>query len=267
MKLRLHLQALICSLVFVFGPLSGQTVEIITSTDEVWIPGVWTRVETTISGGKGMGPCRLTYRYPVGFTFRVMETGGGDMFSDNNTLYVAWSQRPSVEVITVVYEVMPERSLSGTVELTGEFLGVTGKGTRTMVRIPASRIVIGTHVEGSPVVASHVDLQPLASKETDVVSAGSGNELNVVFRIQVLTSSSRLSDQDLMRRIGMTFSEKITIISAGALFRYQVGDCITFDCAATLLGRFKAGGVSGAFIVAYRGENQITIDQARTLVK
>jgi hypothetical protein len=253
--------------------LFGQTVEVKVSTSANWIAAGWSLVELEISGASGAGPCRFVQDYPVGFMVRAVDTGSGDLFFDNNRLSIVWSQLPAGDRTSVTFEVMPERALSGMIELSGVLYAVTGAGKRTIVSVPPKSINIS---EGVAVAneRQQVTGKAVAKPETTSRKDGTGDKSaeqalslagGVQFRVQVLSSSSRIGDTELKRRLGISFQERVTVIEAIGIYKYQIGECNDFGCAAALLDRFKKSGVSGAFIVAFRGGEQITVEEARSL--
>lgn len=242
---------IVSTVVLYQNPLAAQTPDFKIITSDTWGPGLWSRVDIEISGGGSAGPCRLVQGFPVGFSVRPVSSAGYDMFFTNNTVYVVWTSLPGVKSFTVSYEVMPERSLSGAIILGGEFYFVTGANTRLSVSVPPKEIRIDISGTGK------------AEPATEVLPSEGG----VVFRIQVLTSGSRMTDRELKNRLGLDFQEEVTLVPAGKVIKYQVGSYSSVESAGALLKKFKSGGVTEAFIVAYRNGEQITLEQARSISK
>jgi hypothetical protein len=225
----------------------AQPLKISVSTAGVWEAGSWSLVEVMVSGGSGSGPCRLSQSFPVGFKIEPADVAGGDLFFTDNSLNIVWTKLPTGESFKFSYLVMPEPALSGPLELTGIIYAVMGAGKRFEIPVPTKNITI----KGGGLSAS-------GQQE---------NGVEVLFRVQVLSSSARIADQELKKRLGITFKEKVTIVPAGTIFKYQVGELPTYESAASLLERFKAGGVTGAFIVAWQGNSQVSVEKARLLAK
>jgi hypothetical protein len=251
----------------------GQTVGVKISTPENWVAGNWSVVELEISGGSGAGPCRFVQDFPVGFSVRPTDMGGGDLFFDKGSLNIVWSKLPAEGRSRVIFEVMPDNGLSGLIELGGLLYAVTGSGIRTIVSVPPKNIFI------SAGVASADERQQVTRAAKNIPAAATIREQadnkigepvtnqvgGVQYRVQVLSSSSRIDDVELKKRLGVTFQERVTVIAAVSIYKYQVGECPDFECASQLLTKFKKAGVSGAFIVAFLEEEQITIEKARSL--
>ena len=233
------------------NPVTGQAPEIKIITSDAWGPGLWSKVDIEIRGGGSAGPCRLVQVFPVGFSVRPLNSPGCDMFFTNNALNVVWARLPGVKSFTVSYEVMPDKSLSGTIILGGDFYFVTRGNNRLSVSVPPRTVTIDLSGTGK------------ADQTTQLGSQGG----EVVFRIQVLTSGSRMTDQELKKRLGVSFQEEVSIVPAGKVIKYQVGSFSSVESAGALLKMFKSGGVTEAFIVAYHNGEQITLEQARLISK
>lgn len=237
---------LVVSLLTVYlMPAGGQQVSVSLSSSASWSQGSWSIITIEITGGGGTGPCRFVQEYPAGFNVRPVDVAGGDFFLDNNTLNIVWAVFPVGRSIRVVYEVMPDLNLSGEIALGGIFYSVGRSNVRSSFELPVRKIVIG---QGAG---------------TSVVSGTTEND--IVFRVQVLSSASRISDQELMKRLGVSIREKVTVIQSGNIFRYQVGECLTFECAQRINETLGKSGVEGSFIVAFRGNDPMPVEQARAL--
>jgi hypothetical protein len=110
---------------------------------------------------------------------------------------------------------------------------------------------------------SEHDIGKQAAKEVSGIKGSN----RVVFRVQILTSSSLLKEEELKERLGITFNDKVTVVPSGGLYRYQAGECSTYECAVDILERFRRAGVSGVFVTAFRGDEQISVGQARDIIR
>jgi hypothetical protein len=180
---------------------------------------------------------------------------GGDLFFSDNNLNIVWNKVPSGSSFRISYLVMPELALNGPLQLGGKLYAVISAGKRIEVSVPVKNITI----KKADASGSTEQIKPVEA------SGGDGDVVH--FRIQVLSSSTRISDQELKQRIGMSFREKITIVPTGSVFKYQVGECTTYESAVSLLEMFKGSKASGAFIVAWQGNSQIDVEKAKLLVK
>jgi len=250
--------------------ISGQTPEIKVTTPEIWGPGLWSEVKVEISGGSGIGPCRFVQSFPEGFYVQPVNFKGCDMFFSNNTLNIVWTRLPAVKSFTVSYEVMPEKSISGTIELGGTLYFVRGSESRSSVTLPARNVLIDASGTGKPVPTATAEAVPQISDQTNqppVQTTPNSPESSVVFRVQVLTSSSKLTDQELKKRLGVSFKEAVTVVQKGTIYKYMVGSYASIESAGVLLNKLKGEGVTGAFIVAYLNGEQITMEQARSKIR
>lgn len=260
---------------YAYAGATAQTIGLKVSTSANWPAGRWSVVNLEISGASGAGPCRYVQDFPMGFSVKAADTGGGDLFFDNNRLSIVWSKLPAGTLTTVSFQVMPDRALSGMVEMGGLFYAVTGAGRRSVVEVPAKQILIDAGGvaagESQQVTVSAKSVPQRVTPERSSATARLEPENRqapaVQFRVQVLSSSSAISDTELKKRLGISFNEGVTVIPAASIYKYQVGECPSFDCAAQLLERFKKAGVTGAFIVAFHGAEQITVEKARSLTR
>ncbi len=252
------------------NPASGQAPEIKVVTAGIWGPGLWSEVKVEISGGQGIGPCRFVQSFPEGFYVQPLNFSGCDMFFSNNTLNIVWTRLPGVKSFTVSYEVMPEKSISGTIDLGGCFYYIRGSESRSMVILPPRNILIDSSGTGKPVATATAEAVPQISDQRNqppVQTSPKDKESSVIFRVQVLTSSSKLTDQELKKRLGVSFAESVTVIQKGTVYKYLVGSYTSAESAGVLLNKLKGEGVSGAFIVAYLNGDQITLEQAGSKIK
>ncbi len=234
-------------LYFFTGPnLRCQQVSVEVRADVPLIPGSWSRVDIEVTGAAGSGPARLQQDFPVGFSFRPVELAGGTFFQQGTTVNFLWSAVPPGRTMKIAYEVLPDRSTEGAaIDVAGWFYRVTDRITSVLSPM---KIKVG----------SETGDRARETVTTDTPAEG------LVFRVQLLSSSSRLSDQELEKRLGVSFREKVTVVKAGKIYKYQVGDCTTYECALALLEKFRSAGVEGAFMVAWLDGSQITIENARS---
>lgn len=237
-----------------------QQITVNLSAPGVWVTGKANQVDIKIGGAAGTGPCRLVQSFPSGFDIRPLEVAGGDLFFGNNTLNIVWSIFPPGASVTISYEAVPEKSTAGEIDVEGDFYFITRLNNRSIAKLPQMKVIVSGAAAGSDQAAVREAKMNPAGAERSAVTEVSGRP---VFRVQVLSSSARMSDDQLMKRLGVSFNEKVTINEAGSIFRYQVGACSDYSCALLLLEKFSKAGVQGAFIVAFLNDRQITIEQAR----
>lgn len=87
-------------------------------------------------------------------------------------------------------------------------------------------------------------------------------EEKVVFRVQIAAHTVQL-EPDYIKTF-YTGNEEVKEVNEGAWFKYQLGEFETFEEADDL--RIKCR-VPRSFIVAYQGENKLTIKQALAIIK
>ena len=247
-------------------PVRGQQVSVSSHTSGEWQQGSWSRMEVVISGAEGSGPCRVVQVFPAGFLFRAVELSGSDMFPGNNSLNIVWARMPAGKSVRVIYEVMPGAEVTGSIEIPGRFYWVNKTNSRVSVDIPSVDIAI-TPVPGATQAARLQKQSAEGAVKQSISDSTHQASSQVFFRVQILTSSSLLTDEELKKRLGITFNDRVTVVQAGNLYRYQAGECPTYECALAILGRFSKAGTVGAFITAFQGGEQITVEQARAVTR
>jgi len=255
---------LLFSVISVHG-ISGQTPGIKIAAAEIWAPGLWSEVKVEISGGSGLGPCRFVQSFPEGFYVQPLNSEGCDMFFIDNTLNIVWTGLPAVKSFTVSYDVMPEKSISGPISLEGTFYYVRGSGNRSSIQLPVISVLVNASGTGKSAPTS--DAVPQKSDQINrppVQTSPKSQESGFVFRVQVLTSSSKFTEHELKNRLGVSFRESVTIVQQGAIYKYQVGSYASTESAGVLLKKLKEEGITEAFIVAYLNGEQITLERARS---
>jgi len=202
-------------LVFCHLQVYSQTPSIKLITQDIWAPGHWWKVDIQISVGQEMGPCRLTQTFPVGFKVRGESLADGDLFFENNTLNVVWTKLSGVNSFTVSYSVMPEELNTGSIDIGGEFYFVNTRNQRRSVSIPEKSVIIDASGTVKPSERQATITETAVNQDND-------NKDNnaLIYRIQVLSSSSKLSEQELKKRLGISFQEKVTVVVAGAIYKY-----------------------------------------------
>ena len=88
---------------------------------------------------------------------------------------------------------------------------------------------------------------------------------NVKYRVQVAIASLQMTRAELEDRIGFPLRHGMTMLRAADFYKYQSGSFEKYQEASIYLEELKKGGVKDAFVVAYRGDEQISVDLARSL--
>jgi hypothetical protein len=114
--------------------------------------------------------------------------------------------------------------------------------------------------------------ETVTQSRTDMTKEGAGrdekkDDILIRYRVQVAIASLHLTREELEERIGCELSNGMTVLRAGNLYKYQSGSFEKYTEAALYLAELKDGGVTDAFIVAYRNDEQIPVEQARSQEK
>ncbi len=84
----------------------------------------------------------------------------------------------------------------------------------------------------------------------------------VVFKVQIATSPSALSKDDLMLKGQAAWQYK-----QDGLYKYAVGDTQDFEEITKLQAKLRSLGFQGAFVVAFKDGERIKVSDARELIK
>jgi hypothetical protein len=260
--------------------LSAQEVSVSVSCQETWPTAQAVPVTVTFRNMPGGSFARFHQTFPLGFSVRETEVAGADFFRDNNQINFVWLDFPAAEEVQVQYLVTPDAALSGSFMLTGRLYYIGSNASeRYTVEMPPRLITLDPDAAVIPVetparvVAARERVTQ--SRSTDVEAEGvreetkeTGKEDNLVkYRVQVAIASLHLTREELEERIGCKLTYGLTMLRAGNLYKYQSGSFEKYTEAARYLEELKSGGVNDAFIVAYRNDEQIPVDEARSLEK
>jgi hypothetical protein len=282
---------LLLSMGFTHGSrLSGQDVRVTIESAGMWPVDGYSKVVVSISGASGAGPARFFMPLPEEFSVMAHDEGAGDFYYVNQQVNIVWNRMPSGGEVTVSFYVMPAGAHTGRFSITGLFHYVTAGSVRESSASEPFSVTIGgtgavTTAQATAaregVLASRRLPQPALPvsrgrrvgerpRPSAVVTAGDRSDAGtavaaepIVFRVQVASSSSRLSGDEVKSRLGLDIADSITVTREGDLFRYQAGELGDYESAERLMALIRKQGVEGAFIVAFRGERQIPIAEAR----
>lgn len=257
------------SLLFLLPVVYGQDVKVSVECQGSWPPGMSVPVTVVISKGQAGGFARFFQDLPQGFRVEPVETNGADFYWDNNQVNLVWLALPSVEVVKVQYLVTPDASLSGSFRLGGRFDYIVQNKERKSVEV--SPLLI--RLDRKAVVEEVVKVEALGDNQTVVLQ----QDIPVVteqvkpvspkvdFRVQVAIASQRLLREELESRIGCRLTYDVITLKSGNMYKYQSGSFGKYEEALDYLSDLKKCGVKDAFIVAFMGGEQISIELARSL--
>jgi len=100
--------------------------------------------------------------------------------------------------------------------------------------------------------------------QSPVVRQPNPNNARLVYRVQLLVSSSRRNaERDFAPLRQLVDNISFYEFTAGELYRYEVGDRYSFAEAEALRNRIRSAGFPDSFIVPYIDNQRVTIQQAR----
>ncbi len=231
--------------------------------DDSWGPGRYNKVTCIINIANSAGFARFSQDFPVGFEIAVDKPGSGDFSWINNQLNVVWMKLPESRILTFSYFIKPERSMNGSFTMSGRFINVSGSTKRQITLMKEKTISIeGTNgifpeqmKAGS---GTKTEFRIIKKPENQTIA----QKDEIKFRVQVSVSSTRITEEELIKRLGLGKDIGMKIIQSGKMFKYQVGNFTSYESANKLLKQIIARGNKDAFIVAYSGTEQIPVEKA-----
>ncbi len=254
-------------LFFSFDTFSqDKSINVITQSS--WPPGSYVPVRIEIHNNGMQEFARFYQDLPQGFSVRSGETAGADFYWENNQVNFVWVKMPKNEIIKVSYLAKADEMLKGSFRLGGTMDYVIERDKRrsfevdpVIIRLDQDAIV-EDNIEGfyseevrtdKPVTTSIVIKKEIPQK--------------VEFRVQVAISSEQITKQELENRIGCPLKYNIIILKTGNMYKYQSGAFTNYTEASAYLADLKSRGVNDSFLVAFRGDEQISISLARALTE
>ena len=236
-------------------------------TQQSWPPGSYVPVRIEIINKDLNDFARFYQDLPQGFSVRRGNTAGADFYWENNQVNFVWVKMPKDEIIRISYLAMADAALTGSFRLGGKLdYVIEGKERRS--------------VEFNPVIIRldrdatiEEDLEEFYQEEIDENTIIQSDTLipkvkkEIEFRVQVAISSQQITKAELERRISCQLKYGIIILRTGNMYKYQSGAFKTYSEAFAYLSELKNKGVNDAFVVAYRGDEQISVELARTLTE
>lgn len=236
-------------------------------TQPSWLPGSFVQVRIEIINTGLNDFARFYQDLPQGFTVKKGNTAGADFYWDHNQVNFVWVKMPEDEVIRISYLARADEALSGSFRLGGKLdYIIEGKQRKSVEFNP---ILIRLDKDAAVVE----DLQAFFEEDT--------NENNIIrpdtvineatqkveFRVQVAITSEQITKPELEKRINCPLKYDIIILKTGNMFKYQNGVFNYYSEASNYLNELKRKGVNDAFIVAYRDDEQISVNLARKLTE
>ncbi|MEA1887715.1 MAG: hypothetical protein U9N72_10955 [Bacteroidota bacterium] len=257
----------IALMVFLSPAAASQEKSINVITQPSWPPGSYVPVRIEIRNAGMNDFARFYQDLPQGFSIKSGNTAGADFYWDNNQVNFIWLKLPEDEIIRISYLAMADESLAGSFRLGGRLdYVIEGKERKS--------------VEFSPVIISldqdanvEEDLEEFYREEIHDDNVISPDRViiekpqEIKFRIQVAIASEQITKSELEKRIRCGLKDDIIILRTGNIYKYQSGSFTTYPEASVYLDELKGQGLNDAFIVAYRGDEQISVELARTLTE
>lgn len=236
-------------------------------TQQSWPPGSYVPVRIEIIN-RGLNDFARFYQdLPQGFSVKRGSTAGADFYWENNQVNFVWVKMPEDEIIRISYLAMADAALTGSFRLGGKLDYVIDGKERKSVEF--SPVIIRLDKDAT----IEEDLEEFYQEGIDESIIIQSDTLipevqhEIEFRVQVAISSQQITKAELESRISCQLKYDIILLRTGNMYKYQSGAFKTYSTASEYLDELKSKGVSDAFIVAYRGDEQISVELARTLTE
>jgi hypothetical protein len=237
--------------------------EIDLTYDNLWGPDRYNKVSCQITLDRSDGFLRFTQNFPSGFQVIKDNIPGGDFSWTGKQLNIVWMKLPPGREIRFSFYVRPGKSLSGSKVVTGKIIQVTDDVGKQTIPVKDIRVTVGGTngiLPGELKVSEPDRMQTNITDKEELVS--DSNATKIIFRVQVSTSSVKKPVEEIRKNMGIDLTEKMAVVKTGQVYKYQAGEFDDYESAKLLLTRLQGKGIRDAFIVAFRGNEQILVDQA-----
>ncbi len=260
---------LLSSALVATGLLNGQ-VTIRCETGPVWKAGEFNRMKISVTLNSNSGLARFRQDFPVGIEEIVPEELlSGDMSWYNSQLNIVWLNIPANRQMTFSYLVRPSRNMSGTVETGGMFTWIREGRVKEVYEMPpvTVQVIPAGGTAGEPPARTE-NVSAVAKQESGSITSGKsvdrpgGPPVGIVYRIQISASSKPVPTEEIERSNPLLRDLGVKRIKNGNTYKYQAGSFTIYDEAVAMQKKLTSSGIKDAFVVAFRGENQIPLSEA-----
>lgn len=260
---------LILLMLMLIGPVYPQDKVINVITPAAWPPGTYVPVRIEITLGSSYEFARFYQNLPQGFTVRSGETAGADFYWENNQVNFVWLKMPAEKTIRISYLAKADELLKGSFRLGGTLDYVVDGDRRNTVNYGPMIIKLDENAVVEEGIEDHFVEEEKEDINVPVKDKVENEEIQqkIEFRVQVAISSDQLTKPELEQRIGCPLKYDINMLRTGNMYKYQNGAFPNYALASAYLDELRSKGVKDAFLVAYRGSEQISISLARTLTE
>jgi len=243
----------------------GQDRQIRIITQPSWPPGEYVPVRVEIKNPGLKGFARFYQDLPQGFSTEKGETAGADFYWENRQVNFVWVKMPAEELIRLSYLAKADESLTGSFRLGGKLNYVAGGKERRTIEIEPLTVRLDSKATVDEDITKIFQKEAATNKKCGDDNVNDDIPQKVVFRVQIAISSEQVTKAELEERIGCPLRYSLTVLKTANMYKYQCGAFRTYQEASAFLEEMKEKAVSDAFIVAYRGDEQISTELARTL--
>ena len=121
-----------------------------------------------------------------------------------------------------------------------------------------NKIIENTKRDAAIQPKSNKNLSEINSKDNN--TALDKNNQEIVFKVQIISSDTRLSKNS----IHLKNIKNVWEYRERGLYKYTVGNLMDLKSASILQSELREKGFSGAFVVAFKNEKRISVEEAMT---
>jgi hypothetical protein len=215
------------------------------------------KVEIIINKEQLSSFARLSESIPVGAEIKYAKSEGGRLSIQDNKVKFIWLTLPSQNSITVSYIINTEALKEGNYAISGDFSYVDGTQTKEL-EISSNSFTINSNQVASIAPISAVE-NTLLNKNTTEKAVSSAK---VTYAIQLVSTKDKLPI-DYFTKNNIDQTMKVETIEGTN--RYIFGEYQSSDQATAKRDSLAKKGFTDAFVVAYKNNQRITLEQAKQL--
>ncbi|MCC6691048.1 MAG: SPOR domain-containing protein [Bacteroidia bacterium] len=230
------------------------------------------KVEIIINKDDYKGFARLAELLPEGAQVKYAKTEGGTFMVQDNKLKFIWLALPKQNTITASYIISTETLRDGNYAIDGKFSYVESNETKEY-DLPSSTFTIDNNLTASVKSVSPVAAESFKTTSNKVVpekvestSISTTDKIEkVTFALQLLSSKDKLAANYFSTKYQI--NDKVKVENVNGLNKYMLGEFNTIDEASSYRKKLITKGFKDAFVVAYKNDHRITIDEAQKLTE
>lgn len=199
----------------------------------------------------------LEQNLPTGMTATGLESQGALFSFKEGKVKYSWLRIPKEDIIELAYKVKVPFEMIGRQEIGGSYYYIENE-EKQIFELPKVAIEIIEHVPASDSVAEKAILGIILN-DANKPDFASEIKDNIEYRIQVLSSTSKLNKDSLRKEFEL--KDKIKEEYYNGTYKYVIGSYKTYDEARETKNKLDFARYI-PFVVAYNNGTRITVGEA-----